>query len=351
MITPAEERALERALDLAPGPPGSDPVPAGPNPRVGCVILSADGEVLAEGWHRGAGTAHAEVDALSRLGGPASGGTAVVTLEPCAHRGRTGPCTEALLAAGIRRVVIARRDPNPLAAGGLERLRSAGIEVELVPAGPLHDRARELLRGWEHGLIHSRPLVTGKLALTLDGRIAAADGTSRWITGEAARAEVHELRERCDAVLVGTGTARADRPRLTARTADGTPARRQPLRAVMGRTAGVELLAPDPAAGPALALPTRDPAAALAELFARGVRQVLVEGGATLAAAFLAEGLVDELIVHLAPTFLGAGTPAVADLGITTLADRLDLDLVEARPLTSADGRTDLRLLLRPRAA
>ncbi|MGO1481975.1 MAG: RibD family protein, partial [Brachybacterium sp.] len=177
---------------------------------------------------------------------------------------------------------------------------------------------------------------------------AAADGTSQWITGPAAREEVHLLRTTCDVVLVGTGTARDDHPTLTARRPDGTLHPRQPLRAVMGTSDAPALPGVD-GAGEEIRLLTRDPSAALAELFARGARHVLLEGGPTLAAAFLRAGLVDELIVHLAPTLLGAGRAAVADLSITTLTDRLDLNLVDASPLPSPEGRTDLRLTLRPR--
>ncbi len=347
MIDAAESAALRRALEIAADPA----VPLGPNPRVGCVLLARDGAALAEGHHRGAGTAHAEADALARAaaaGTELRGATAVVTLEPCDHTGRTGPCTQALLTAGIARVVVARRDPNPLAAGGIERLRAAGVEVvDEVPAA-LSDAAAALNRGWEHGLVHARPLVTAKIALTLDGRAAAADGTSQWITGPTAREEVHLLRTACDAILVGTGTARSDRPTLTARRPDGTLHPRQPLRVVMGTSAVPELPAVD-GAGEALHLPTRDPSAALATLFDRGIRHLLLEGGPTLVAAFLRASLVDELIVHLAPTLLGAGPPGVADLGITTLADRLDLEPVDVATLPSPDGRTDLRLTLRPR--
>lgn len=345
MLTSTEHTALQRALEIAAHPA----VPLGPNPRVGCVLLDAAGTVIGEGHHRGAGTAHAEVDALTRATAPTAGATAVVTLEPCAHHGRTGPCTEALISAGISRVIVARRDPNPQAAGGIDRLRAAGIEVETEVPAELAAAAIALNRGWEHGLRHGRPLVTAKLALTLDGRVAAADGTSRWITGEAARAEVHRLRTDCDVVLIGAGTARIDRPSLTARRPDGSLTPRQPLRAVQGTGSDPELPTIE-GAGEAVQLRTRDPAEALAELFTRGRRHVLLEGGPTLLAAYLRARLVDELIVHLAPTLLGAGPAAVTDLGIATITERLDLDLVDVTPLTSPDGRTDLRLTLRPRS-
>ncbi|TDE94081.1 bifunctional diaminohydroxyphosphoribosylaminopyrimidine deaminase/5-amino-6-(5-phosphoribosylamino)uracil reductase RibD [Occultella glacieicola] len=353
MIHQAEHDALRRALEIAAHPA----VALGPNPRVGCVLLGTDGRVIAEGYHRGAGTAHAEVDALARAGaagaaGPTStastvGATAVVTLEPCAHTGRTGPCTQALIDAGVRRVVIGRRDPNAVAAGGVEVLRAAGVEVETDVPAELAVEAAALNRGWEHGLRHARPLVTAKLALTLDGRVAATDGSSRWITGSAAREQVHCLRARCDVVLVGAGTARADRPALTARRTDGTLHPRQPLRAVMGLRRIPDLPTQAPAV-PAVHLRTHDPAEALADLHARGRRHVLLEGGPTLIAAFLAAGGVDELIVHLAPKLLGAGPSAVGSLGIGTIADALAFDLVETTLLTSPDGRTDVQLTLRP---
>ncbi|MGP5673354.1 bifunctional diaminohydroxyphosphoribosylaminopyrimidine deaminase/5-amino-6-(5-phosphoribosylamino)uracil reductase RibD [Brachybacterium alimentarium] len=341
MLAHAETAALRRALEIAVDPA----VPLGPNPRVGCVLLDAHGAVIAEGHHRGAGTPHAEIDALSRASVSVAGATALVTLEPCAHHGRTGPCADALLEAGVARVVVARRDPNPLATGGVETLRAAGIDVELDVPEDLAAAAGLLNRGWEHGLQHDRPLVTAKTALTLDGRVAAADGSSRWITGEEARSEVHDLRATCDVVLIGAGTARIDHPSLTARRPDGTLLPHQPLRVVMG-TGDIPPLPAPAGAGDTLLLRTHDPSAALAELFAHGRRHVLLEGGPTVTGAFLRAGLVDELIVHLAPTLLGAGPPGVGDLGITTISERLDLDLVEVAP-----RGCDLRLTLRLRTA
>lgn len=344
MIDQAEHSALRRALDLAAHPSA----PLGPNPRVGCVLLGADGQVIAEGSHRGAGSPHAEADALTRAGARVpDGATAVVTLEPCAHTGRTPPCADALVAAGIRRVVIAHRDQNPLATGGIDRLRAGGIDVDLDVPDELAAAAAALNRGWEHGLAHGRPLVTAKMALTLDGRIAAADGSSRWITGEAARARVHEMRARGDVVLVGSGTARMDHPQLTARRPDGTLHPRQPLRAVMG-TGDFPALPTPSGTEDALHLRTRDPVTALTELFEQGRRHVLLEGGSRLLSAFLAEGLIDELIVHLSPTLLGAGPAAVGPFGIDTITDALRLNLAEVTPLTSADGHTDLELALHP---
>ncbi|VTR75616.1 bifunctional diaminohydroxyphosphoribosylaminopyrimidine deaminase/5-amino-6-(5-phosphoribosylamino)uracil reductase RibD [Cellulomonas hominis] len=315
-----ERDAMRRALDLA-----RRGTAHGPNPRVGCVLLGADGDVLGEGWHRGAGTPHAEVAALAdarERGADVRGATAVVTLEPCDHTGRTGPCSVALLAAGVARAVIAVPDPNPVAGGGAARLRAAGVDVA---TGVEEDAGRALLRPWLLAVGRGRPFVTLKTAATLDGRVAAADGTSRWITSPESRAHAHALRAEVDALVVGTGTALADDPSLTARTPDGGLAEHQPLRVVVGTRdlpAGGRLAGPG---GEVLHLRTRDPRAVLAALHDREARRVLVEGGPTLAAAFLSAGLVDEVHAYVAPVLLGAGRPAVADLGARTITDALRL--------------------------
>jgi diaminohydroxyphosphoribosylaminopyrimidine deaminase/5-amino-6-(5-phosphoribosylamino)uracil reductase len=328
-----EQAAMRRALALAASPG----VPLGPNPRVGCVILDAAGNTLAEGFHRGAGHPHAEVDALSRAGEAARDATVVVTLEPCNHTGRTGPCAQALIAAGVRRVVIAQRDTNPVAAGGAETLRSAGVEVE---SGLLLDEARQVNRVWSFAVERGRPFVTWKLATTLDGRSAAVDGTSRWVSSEAARVDTHLLRGVCDTMLVGTNTVEVDDPHLTARARDGRLLGQQPLRAVMGER---DL---DPGrrvfddAAETVHLRTRDPEAALKQLFARDRQHVLLEGGPTLAAAFLAADLVDEVVAYVAPMLLGGGRSAVGDLGITTIASALHLavaDVTVLEPLNDGD--------------
>jgi len=307
-----------RAIELA----ASVGIPDGPNPRVGCVLIDAEGRTLSEGAHRGAGTPHAEVDALAAAGPAARGATAVVTLEPCNHVGRTGPCSEALIAAGIARVVYAQADPHAVAAGGADRLRSAGVDVA---GGLLAQEAAALNEAWLHAVTTGRPFVTWKVAATLDGRVAAADGTSRWITGEAARAEVHLWRQRCDAIAVGTGTALVDDPQLTARDAQGALAGHQPLRVVVGLSdlpASARVL--DDSA-PTLHLRTRDPGEALSALAEREVRHLLLEGGPRLAAAFLAAGAIDQVVWYVAPAILGSGSPAVADIGVTTLGESLRL--------------------------
>ena len=342
-FSPAEQAAMTRALELA-ATPG---VPLGPNPRVGCVLLADDGTTIAEGFHRGAGSAHAERDALDRAGDAARGATAVVTLEPCNHTGRTGPCSEALVAAGVRRVVFAQGDPNPVAAGGADRLREAGIEVA---DGLALDEARALNRVWTFAVEHGRPFVTWKFATTLDGRSAAADGTSRWVSGLASRRDTHRLRALCDVMLVGANTVAVDDPRLTVRDDLDQDLESQPLRVVMGERdldPGCRVF--DDAAE-TVQLRTHDPREALAALFARDRQHVFLEGGPTVAAAFLDAGLVDEVVVYVAPLLLGAGTAAVGDLGITTMTDALRLEVTDVTVLPDAgDGQTDVRITLSPR--
>ncbi|MEU4363953.1 bifunctional diaminohydroxyphosphoribosylaminopyrimidine deaminase/5-amino-6-(5-phosphoribosylamino)uracil reductase RibD [Promicromonospora sp. NPDC023987] len=308
------ESAMRRALALAAQGPAH-----GPNPRVGCVLLDPDGRTVAEGFHRGAGTPHAEAAALASArsrGIDPRGTTAVVTLEPCAHHGRTGPCADALIDAGVAAVHVAVGDPNPVATGGAAKLRAAGIEVT---TGTLADEGEELLRHWLHAVRTRRPYVTLKLATSLDGRVAAADGTSRWITGPQARAHAHTVRAQVDAIAVGTGTALADDPSLTARTIDGGLFEHQPLRVVLGRRPVPDAARLRGPGGALLHLPEHDLAAVLDRLAEREVRHLLVEGGPTLATALLAADAVDELHAYVAPVLLGAGPTVVGDLGITTI--------------------------------
>uniref|UniRef100_UPI002B272DF6 bifunctional diaminohydroxyphosphoribosylaminopyrimidine deaminase/5-amino-6-(5-phosphoribosylamino)uracil reductase RibD n=1 Tax=Nocardioides sp. TaxID=35761 RepID=UPI002B272DF6 len=286
-------------------------------------------------------------------GEAARGATAVVTLEPCNHTGRTGPCTEALVAAGVSRVVYAESDANPVAAGGRARLEEAGIEVE---AGLLADEAAALAAVYRLVKREQRPFVTWKFATTLDGRSAAADGTSRWVSGRAARLDTHRLRALCDTMLVGSNTVAVDDPMLTVRDADDHPLAVQPLRAVMGERdlpADRRIFDAGLAHGGATVhLRTRDPHAALAELYALGRQHVFLEGGPTLAAAFVAAGLVDEIVVYVAPMFLGAGRNAVGDLGITTISQALRPQVTDVRVLPGLDGeQPNVRLTLTPRPA
>jgi diaminohydroxyphosphoribosylaminopyrimidine deaminase/5-amino-6-(5-phosphoribosylamino)uracil reductase len=328
--TPEHERDLvlmRRALELAALGPVADP-----NPRVGAVIVDRQGQVVGEGFHQGAGTPHAEVKALQEAGAAALAGTAVVTLEPCSHTGLTGPCVQALIAAGVARVVFAQSDPNPAARGGATILEASGVRI---CAGVLAQEAIALNDAWTFSFVHGRPKVTWKLAATLDGRSAAADGSSRWITGPLARAEVHALRAGCDAILVGTGTVIADDPELTVRGAGGTKFARAPLRVVMGLRPipeSARVLGPE---APTIHLATHDPAQVLKALDDREIHHVWLEGGPTVAAAFLSAALVDEVIAYVAPAFLGSGPPAVGDLGIRTIADALRLSPQEVTVIGS----------------
>jgi len=333
--TDAEQAAMRRALELA------ERGPRGVNPQVGAVLLSPDGHVLAEGWHRGAGTVHAEVDALSHLApGAARGATAIVTLEPCNHTGRTGPCAQALLDAGVARVVYAVDDPGAESSGGADRLRAGGVDVV---AHVLAAEAGALLDSWLTVQRLGRPHVTVKWAQSLDGRAAAADGTSQWITGPVARADVHRRRADADAIVVGTGTLLADDPALTARRPDGTLYAHQPIPVVLGRRPISDSAAVRRHPLPLLHLdgenlggesPDRESPAVpsvLAELHARGVHRVFVEGGPTIASAFLRAGLVDEVLVYIAPTLLGGDRLGLTDIGVATIADqrRLAVTAVE----------------------
>ncbi len=311
-----ESAAMLRAIELAERGPA-----AGVNPQVGCVLLSPTGDVLAEGWHRGAGTAHAEVDALSKLAdGAAAGATAVVTLEPCNHTGRTGPCALALIEAGIARVVYAVADPGVQSGGGAERLRAAGVEVE---QGVHADEVEALLDDWLFVARTGRPRVIVKWASSLDGRTAAADGTSQWITGRAARADAHRRRAAADAIAVGTGTLLADDPSLTARDDDGALLDAQPVPVVFGRRAVPEGAAIRRHPHGLVQFDGAELPAHLAELAARGIRSLFVEGGPTLASAFLAAGLADELLVYLAPALLGGPRLALDELGVASIGEAL----------------------------
>lgn len=334
-----------------------------PNPRVGCVIVQG-GQVVGEGWHARAGEPHAEIHALRAAGAAARGSELFVTLEPCAHHGRTPPCVEAVIAARPRKVWVAMRDPNPRVAGrGIEQLRAVGIEVE---TGLLESAARELNRGFLSRMERGRPHLTLKLAASLDGRTAMASGESQWITGEAARADVHRLRAEAGAVLSASGTVLADDPALTVRDVQSVP--RQPDRIVLDSRArvphtarvwrqdGARRLRMHGAAGaapipgvqdvpvPLDAAGHVDLAQALHALAAHEINSVLVECGAVLAGALLQARLVDELMLYLAPRLLGDAARALACLpGLDRLTDAPTLRIVDVRSIGA-----DLRLTLNP---
>jgi diaminohydroxyphosphoribosylaminopyrimidine deaminase/5-amino-6-(5-phosphoribosylamino)uracil reductase len=330
-----------------------------PNPRVGCVIVAPHGEIVGEGWHVRAGEPHAEVHALRQAGTRARGATAYVTLEPCSHHGRTPPCAEALVQAGVGRVVAAMQDPNPLVAGrGLARLRAAGIEVS---SGVLEAEARELNAGFVKRMELGLPYVRVKLAMSLDGRTAMASGESQWITGPQARAAVQRLRARSSVVLSGADTVLADNARLTVRTDElGVDARqtelaaaRPPLRVLVDGRLRVPLDAPFYQAGAALVascaaaegfaaegrellvLPGSDGhvdlARLLAELGARGANEVLVEAGPRLAGAFARLGLVDEYQIFMAPKLLGSQARPLLELPLERMAEARELKISDIR--------------------
>jgi len=371
MFSDFDRFAMQRALTLAVrGLETTDP-----NPRVGCV-LAQRGRIVGEGWHERAGEAHAEAAALRAAGALAEGAAVYVTLEPCSHHGRTPPCAQALIAARVARVVYATDDPNPQVSGrGADALRAAGIVVE---AGLMAQEAAELNAGFMKRMQQGRPLLRVKLAMSLDGRTALANGESRWITGDAARQDVQHWRARSSAVLTGIGTVLADDPRLDVRLAEepGTP-RRQPLRVVLdtrlrtppqarlfeagggevliitavtaaedrrvaaltARGARVESL---PEIGGRLALP-----AVLERLGELELNEVLVEAGATLAGALLRAALADELLLYVGPRLLGPGARALVTLPeLRRLSEAPQFALIEAQQVGE-----DLRLRLRPRAA
>lgn len=290
-----------------------------PNPPVGAVILDAGGEVVGVGGTEPAGGDHAEILALRRAGDLAAGGTVVVTLEPCNHYGKTPPCVNALLDAKVAAVVYAVADPNPQAAGGAARLEEAGVAVR---SGVLADEvARGPLREWLHKQRTGLPHLTWKYASSVDGRSAAADGSSQWISSEASRLDLHRRRGACDAIVVGTGTVLADDPALTARLPDGSLAARQPLRVVVGMReipSEAKVLNDD---SRTMLIRTHDPAEVLKAVSDR--TDVLLEGGPTLAGAFLRAGAVDRILAYVAPTLLGGPVTAVDDVGVSTIARAL----------------------------
>lgn len=362
MVGDIEATAMRRAVTLAARGLGS----TSPNPAVGCVVLDAAGATVGEGYHAFPGGPHAEIAALREAGDRARGGTLVVTLEPCAHTGRTGPCAAAIVEAGLRRVVVGAADPNPLAEGGAVRLREADIDVE---SGVLRTEAEHVNEAWLTAIRRGRSFVTWKYAASLDGRVAAADGSSRWITGEEARTDGHRMRARADAVLVGSGTVLADDPQLTVRLPGAhDEAVRRPLRVVVdtnARTPGTARVLDGSA--PTLVAVAEDAQAdhlearasvvrlprsrhglrlpaLLAELYAREVVSVLTEGGPTLAGALLEEGLVDLVVGYVAPALIGGGgLPALGGYGAPSVdaVHRLRLDEVTR-------VGDDLRLTARP---
>ncbi len=317
-LNPDEERLIERALDLAERGRGQ----TRPNPVVGALVVK-EGEVVGEGWHERAGGPHAEIVALERAGDRARGATMIVTLEPCCFTGLTGPCSERIIEAGIARVVVASEDPNPKVSGrGLARLREAGLTVE-VAAGEIAFRARRQNEAWRTWIAAGRPFVTYKVAATLDGRVTLPG--SRWLSGEASRRFVHELRAQVDAVAVGMGTVLADSPRLDARDVG---ARRQPRRLAFGKR-------PLPK-GSELELRSGPIAEELAALGQEGVQSLLLEGGPTLATAFVESDLVDKVLLFVTPHLVGDGPKLFGELSHSLRLSHVSTENIGEDVLVSA---------------
>lgn len=323
------QEAMSRALELALLGPAR-----GVNPRVGAIILNSAGEAIGEGFHNGSGTAHAEIIALEQaLAGAkilAPGATAVVTLEPCNHTGKTGPCAKALIDSGISRVVFASGDPGAKSSGGAKILTAAGVEVL---AGVLEEQANQQLRVWLTSTKSKRPFVTLKWASSLDGRSAAADGTSKWISSIESRADAHKRRSEVDAILVGTGTALFDDPELTARKTDGTLFETQPLRVVLGERDLPSSLRVFNSDAKTITIKTQSIHGAMEELFDMGIKHVMVEGGPTLASRFVELDLVDEFLVYLAPKLLGGDRLSIDSIDVASIDRAKELEFFEIKQL------------------
>lgn len=290
-----------------------------PNPIVGAVITSATGELISEGFHQGGD--HAEVIAINAAKVIPPGAIMYVTLEPCNHHGKTPPCTQAIIDAGIKKVVYAVSDPNPIATGGGEHLRASGIAVE---HGLSESEAAFDNRAWLTKIVKERPRITWKIASTMDGKVAAADGTSKWITSELARADVALLRSQSDAIVTSTTTVNADNPLLTSKGAG-----KNPVRIVMGSSevaSGSKILSAD---AETVVIKSRDIQDLISRAKSRGFNQLLIESGPTFGTALLKAGLIDEVILYQAPTFFGSGTPSISDLGIATISQRLDFEIAD----------------------
>lgn len=320
------EAAMQHALELALKGPAT-----GINPQVGAVILDPAGSIVAEGWHLGSGTDHAEVMALKNFSEAFPnqsliGHTAVVTLEPCNHTGKTGPCAKALVDAGVSRVVFASSDPGVESGSGAKTLSDAGIEVT---HGVCLAEAEDQNRVWLVANRQQRPFVTLKWASTLDGRSAAEDGSSQWISGPESRADTHARRSASDAILVGTATAIADDPELTARKPDGSYYEDQPIRVVIGQSPLPKTLRVFNDKAPTIEIKSRDLEVVLSTLWEQGIKHVFVEAGSKLASAFVAADLVNEFLIYLAPMLLGGKNTALDEIGITNISEAMRLEILE----------------------
>ena len=321
------EAAMARAIDCARLGLGK----TFPNPIVGAVITSATGEIVSEGFHQGGD--HAEVIAINTAKEIPAGAILYVSLEPCSHHGKTPPCVDAIINSGIKKVVYAVNDPNPAAAGGADRLRAAGIEVE---SGIGEVQARLENRAWLTKMELGRPRITWKIASTMDGKVAASDGSSKWITGELARTDVAHMRSQFDAIITSTATVIADDPLMTSKGFG-----KNPVRIVMGRTeinAGAQIM---DSSAETIFIKSQNFKDLIALANERGFNQVLIESGPTFGTALLREDLIDEIVLFQAPTLFGSGKPAIGDLGITHISGRLDFEISDVEMIGS-----DLKITL-----
>jgi diaminohydroxyphosphoribosylaminopyrimidine deaminase/5-amino-6-(5-phosphoribosylamino)uracil reductase len=320
--------AMLRALELAALSPSY-----GENPQVGAVLINDAGEIVAEGWHKGAGTPHAEIDALKNLaakGISGAGLTAVVTLEPCNHTGKTGPCSQALIESGVKKVVFGTYDPGKTEGGGRFTLEEAGIEVV---SDILRDDCAQLIAPWFTNKFEQRPYVVIKWAASVDGRTAAADGTSKWITGAEAREDVHARRAASQAIMVGTNTVELDDPELTARKPDGSLYENQPLRVVVGERELNSASRVFNSDSETIRFQTHDLGSVMQQLFDRGIRQVFVEGGAQLESALISAGFADEFLIYVAPKLIGGLATAIRDIEVGSMDQAVDLEFIETKKL------------------
>ena len=321
------EAAMARAIDCARLGLGE----TFPNPIVGAVITSATGEVVSEGFHQRGD--HAEVIAINTAREIPAGAILYVSLEPCNHHGKTPPCVDAIIKSGIKKVVYAVNDPNPAATGGADRLRAAGIEVE---SGIGEVQARLENRAWLTKMELGRPRITWKIASTMDGKVAASDGSSKWITGELARTDVAQMRSQFDAIITSTATVIADDPLMTSKGFG-----KNPVRIVMGRTeinAGAQIM---DGSAETILIKSQNLKDLIALANERGFNQVLIESGPTFGTALLREDLIDEVVLFQAPTLFGSGMPAIGDLGITNISARLDFEIADVEMIGS-----DLKITL-----
>lgn len=334
------ESAMRRAIALSETALGL----TSPNPIVGAVVIDESGGVIAEGFHKIAGSEHAEILALRAAGSKSVGATLVVTLEPCSHSGKTPPCVAAIIESGIKRVVYSVTDPNPIAAGGSEKLKAAGIEVV---SGVLKREAEFSNRAWLKKIKTGRPFVTLKMATSVDGRSAASDGNSKWITTPQSRQDVAHLRSECDAIVTGTGTVLADNPRLSVRGINRIDMKFAPVRVILGSRALSKDLQVFNDEAETIEIKSKNVSQFMDLAMERGWNRILVEAGPKLSSAFLELDLVDEVLIYLAPTFLGGSNTAIEDIGVENLVSGKQFDFFDVKRIPGEMENLRIQLLVK----